>query len=132
MKQKKLSKSDRIRARKILKKYETILNRQEEYLKKSEIQTKQIDKELKENAQRIRKMKMSNMWLGFIMGFVTIVLVTTIIAIEIMSVNPNLLVIVIDLFAFFMSVNLIYQSFKTRHELRNQMQEEILNELERD
>ena len=93
---------------------------------------KKNEKEFKEGKERIRKMRITNMWVGWIMGFVTIVLVTTIVIREFMSVTPNMLVIVIDIFAFFMSINLIYQSFKTRHELRKQIQEELLEELEKD
>ena len=78
----------------------------------------------------MKTMKITNMWLGLIMGFVTITLVTIVGVMEFMSATPNVLVIVIDIFAFVMSINLIVQSFKTRHELRKNMQEDILKELE--
>ena len=129
---KKLSKVDRRRIRKLISTQQNHQQRHEKALKELETSLKKNEKEFKEGKERIRKMRITNMWVGWIMGFVTIVLVTTIVIREFMSVTPNMLVIVIDIFAFFMSINLIYQSFKTRHELRKQIQEELLEELEKD
>lgn len=117
-------KNEEFKQKQILKKQKNILKEYEKY-------QKQLKENIKENKEKIRKMRKTNMWLGLIVGLSTIILVTTVIVEEFMT-SPNLLVIVIDVFAFFMSVNLIYQSFKTRHELRNQVQKEILDELERD
>lgn len=83
------------------------------------------------NKLDIRKMK-NTMWLGLIMGFVTISLVLFVIIQEFISATPNMLIIVIDVIAFGLGINLIYNSWKTRNELRKEMQNDILKELERE
>lgn len=135
-KTKKETKQEFERAKKTLKSHNRrtniILKKQENIMKEYEKQSKKLDRKYKDNKEKMKKMKKTNMWVGLIMGLVTIILVSTIVIREFMSATPNLLVIVIDFFAFFMSINLIYQSYKTRNELRKQIQEELLDELEKD
>lgn len=101
-------------------------------IRKEEKVIKTIDDGIKENKEKIKKMKISMMWWGWIVGSFTITLITIVVAKELTSNNPNLLVLVIDAFALVLSVRLIYQSFKARREIHMDKQKEILAELERE